>query len=275
MTQHNLLGDVVAISDAQGNIVAEYVYDAWGNILSISGRMADINPIRYRGKYFDAVTGWYWLETRYYNPQWRRFINADVLFIAGCVLTAANMFAYCNNNPVMFIDPSGMSAEFFAGLSRTIAAFGIVVTVLANYSFADALRAGRVIYVASNVEHTGAEMTEFLRAFQGGIYSLIDHEGRAMSIFSARLFVSKDVSLAMGRFLAPHFNMTVQEIADEIYAHAILYHEFPTVSAIWRTFAPEHFEAEMFRARYTEMGPNVDPAAGIFRAIWRLTRGRS
>ena len=115
---HNLLGDVVAISDAQGNIVAEYVYDAWGNVLSATGPMADINPIRYRGKYYDAVTGWYWLETRYYNPQWRRFINADVLFIAGCYLTAANMFAYCNNNPVMFVDPDGM-AGIPAEIGRT------------------------------------------------------------------------------------------------------------------------------------------------------------
>ena len=71
--------------------------------------IAELNPIRYRGYYFDAETGYYYLQTRYYNPEWRRFLNADALFIAGDdMLMGANMYAYCNGNPVMFSDPSGM-----------------------------------------------------------------------------------------------------------------------------------------------------------------------
>jgi len=68
------------------------------------------NPIRYRGYYQDAETGYYWLQTRYYNPQWRRFLNADSLFVAGDYLTASNMYAYCDGNPVMKVDPDGMNA---------------------------------------------------------------------------------------------------------------------------------------------------------------------
>jgi|GEM_PF-7114634 len=79
-----------------------------------------INPIRYRGKFYCDSMGWYWLQTRFYNPQWRRFINADTFFIAGedglSALTASNMFAYANGNPVMMIDPDGRMALAIIGL---------------------------------------------------------------------------------------------------------------------------------------------------------------
>ncbi len=107
----NIQGDVTAITDSTGTIVAEYQYDAWGNILSYTGAMASINPIRYRGYYQDPETGWYYLNSRYYNPEWRRFLNADSLFIAGDVINGSNMFAYCNNNPVMYVDALGLAAR--------------------------------------------------------------------------------------------------------------------------------------------------------------------
>ena len=104
----NLQGDVVAVTDADGTLVAEYAYDAWGNIMVCSGTMASVNPLRYRGYYQDPITGWYFLQSRYYNPDWRRFLNADSLFIAGDEINGSNMYAYCNGNPVMYQDPSGM-----------------------------------------------------------------------------------------------------------------------------------------------------------------------
>ena len=74
--------------------------------------LAELNPIRYRGYYYDAETGYYFLQTRYYSPEWRRFLNTDSTFIAGDdALNASNMYAYCNGNPVMFVDPSGMRAR--------------------------------------------------------------------------------------------------------------------------------------------------------------------
>ena len=107
----NLPGDVVGIADKVGNLVGEYRYDAWGNLTYISGSIALINPIRYRGYYADSITGWYWLNTRWYIPQWRRFVNADALFIAGDALSGGNMYAYCEGNPVMLCDPSGMAPD--------------------------------------------------------------------------------------------------------------------------------------------------------------------
>ena len=104
---YNLQGDVTAVMDASGDIAAQYTYDAWGNVLSAAGSMASINPIRYRGYYYDTETGYYCLQSRYYAPEWSRFLNADRLLIAGDALTAANMYAYCNNNPVMYTDHTG------------------------------------------------------------------------------------------------------------------------------------------------------------------------
>lgn len=105
----NLQGDVVNILDAGGNIKASYTYNAWGEILSATGDMADINPLRYRGYYFDSDTGLYYLKARYYDPQLCRFINADEYASTGQGVTGTNMFAYCKNNPVNKYDPNGNS----------------------------------------------------------------------------------------------------------------------------------------------------------------------
>ncbi|MCL1888483.1 MAG: Gfo/Idh/MocA family oxidoreductase, partial [Kiritimatiellaeota bacterium] len=104
---YNLQGDVVAVVAEDGVVYAEYTYDAWGNALTATGDLAGYNPIRYRGYYWDDETGMYYLHTRYYNPQWGRFLNADCMLVAGNALTATNMYAYCNGNPVMLTDPNG------------------------------------------------------------------------------------------------------------------------------------------------------------------------
>ncbi len=107
----NLLNDVSGIVDGDGNVVAKYRYDAYGNIIYSTGDMAEINPIRYRGYYYDTETNWYYLQSRYYNPEWCRFISPDSLFIAGDAITGNNMYAYCNGDPVSYIDNCGTEAE--------------------------------------------------------------------------------------------------------------------------------------------------------------------
>ena len=108
----NLQGDVVKlihyIPGFEYESVATYEYDAWGNIVSSSGRLAEINPLRYRGYYYDNETGFYYLQSRYYDPANRRFINADGLISSNWSFSGLNMFAYCENDPVGRSDPSGM-----------------------------------------------------------------------------------------------------------------------------------------------------------------------
>ena len=130
----NAQGDILYITGTEeymngteSSLVVSYVYDAWGNLLSMDGPMADtlgeLNPLRYRGYVYDTETGLYYLQSRYYNPEWGRFISADEYTTTGQGLTANNMFAYCNNNPVNFVDTSGatpvhIALGFFnAGLS--------------------------------------------------------------------------------------------------------------------------------------------------------------
>ena len=103
----NLQGDVVKLVTSTGTSVAEYSYDAWGNILTATGELAEINPLRYRGYYFDSETGFYYLQSRYYDPVNRRFINADGYASTGQGFTGTNMFVYCGNAPTNRIDTSG------------------------------------------------------------------------------------------------------------------------------------------------------------------------
>ena len=108
----NLQGDVVKlihyIPGFEYESVAAYEYDAWGNVSS-SGRLAEINPLRYRGYYYDNETGFYYLQSRYYDPANRRFINADGLISFDCGFSGLNMYSYCGNCPVACSDPNGAS----------------------------------------------------------------------------------------------------------------------------------------------------------------------
>ena len=106
----NLQGDVVKLIQANGHVVAQYTYDAWGNLLDSGGNLAEVNPLRYRGYYYDNETGFYYLQSRYYDPQNRRFMNADSYQSTGQGFIGTNMFAYCNNSPVDLYDPSGNAA---------------------------------------------------------------------------------------------------------------------------------------------------------------------
>ena len=106
----NLQGDVVKLIQANGHVVAQYTYDAWGNLLDSGGNLAEVNPLRYRGYYYDNETGFYYLQSRYYDPQNRRFMNADSYQSTVQGFIGTNMFAYCNNSPVDLYDPSGNAA---------------------------------------------------------------------------------------------------------------------------------------------------------------------
>lgn len=107
----NQMNDVIGITDSNGTVIANYGYDEWGNeILNDTSEIAEINPLRYRGYYQDAETGYYYLQSRYYNAEICRFINSDIAQIAQMGkndINGLNLFAYCNNNPVNGVDYSG------------------------------------------------------------------------------------------------------------------------------------------------------------------------
>ena len=118
---HNWRGDITSIYDGEGNMVAKYEYDAWGNVLTVTNsnnseitdpnHIANLNPFRYRSYYYDSESGLYYLMSRYYDPVTHRFVNADGYFQSGNNILDTNMNAYCRNNPVMNFDPMGNHAS--------------------------------------------------------------------------------------------------------------------------------------------------------------------
>ena len=108
----NLQGDIIEIVDASGYAVARYRYDTWGNNIIDpwdSGLgIANINPHRYRSYRLDLETGLYYLNARYYDPSIGRFISADSInYLDPSSEQGLNLYAYGNNNPVMYMDNTG------------------------------------------------------------------------------------------------------------------------------------------------------------------------
>lgn len=123
--QKNLQGDVIAIYDTAGAVQAKYSYDAFGNCTvtdSTNSHLANYNPIRYRGYYLDSETGWYYLDARYYSPEWSRFISPDdTAYIDPDTPNGLNLYCYCNNDPVNYADPSGHESKWWAWLLSGLA----------------------------------------------------------------------------------------------------------------------------------------------------------
>ena len=105
----NAQGDVTGLVDSTGTKVVAYTYGPWGEAWGVSGTLAStlgaMNPLRYRGYVYDIETGLYYLNSRYYNPTWGRFINADGQLNDG--IFGNNLFSYCLNNPVNMSDYEG------------------------------------------------------------------------------------------------------------------------------------------------------------------------
>ena len=105
----NAQNDIFLIVDSDNQGVVLYQYDAWGNVTacydtSDGSILSLVNPYTYRGYYYDIETGYYYLNSRYYSPQLHRFISADGYYYTRTGVLSHNLFAYCNNNPILFID---------------------------------------------------------------------------------------------------------------------------------------------------------------------------
>ncbi len=121
----NLQGDVIRILDEDGTAVVSYTYDPWG-VPTVSGDtgLAAVNPCSYRGYYYDQETGFYYLQSRYYDPEIGRFLNADeVKYLnSSNSMVSCNLYSYCNNSPVFSNDPDGHVALAIAGATIYISA---------------------------------------------------------------------------------------------------------------------------------------------------------
>ena len=124
----NLQGDVIAIVDKDAQTVAKYSYDAWGVCTiaqdSSDCNIASVNPFRYRGYYYDSEIGFYYLQSRYFNPSVGRFINADEIANLGVgrSIPCFNLFTYAENTPISMIDENG-----YAAINIVCAAIGAVI----------------------------------------------------------------------------------------------------------------------------------------------------
>ena len=158
----------MAILDTSGNAVVEYTYDAWGNIHSVTGSLAntigETNPLTYRGYVYDSDSGYYYLQSRYYDPEMGRFINADDYPTTGQGLTGNNMFAYCGNNPISRADTSGFF--FFTVLGAAIgAATGYLDALLMGTDPETGLKAG---LVSGAIAGAGVDIGVLVTAGTGG-----------------------------------------------------------------------------------------------------------
>lgn len=127
--EKNMQNDIIGICDEKGEEIVSYNYDAWGNTISITGdkKLGKENPFRYRSYYYDEESGFYYLQSRYYDSNTKRFLNADSHFDIQANTRWANLFCYCANNPIMFADPTGESVIVAIAFTVAIVVYIIVV----------------------------------------------------------------------------------------------------------------------------------------------------
>ena len=164
--------------------MVRYRYDAWGNhvVLNPDGSenesstfIGNINPFRYRGYYYDTETKLYYLKTRYYDPETGRFITIDdVSYLAPDTINGLNLYAYCGNNPVMNVDPTGNAWwHWLLGIGIVLVAAAATVLAFGAAGIAVGGLAGAIIHGAAVGALIGAGVGAIGGAITGGIYSAI------------------------------------------------------------------------------------------------------
>jgi RHS repeat-associated protein len=152
----NQMGDITHIVNSSGTAIVKYSYDAYGNIVyqTPSETIGNVNPYKYRGYRYDKLIGMYYLNSRYYNPQIGRFLNADGMLGAKGDILSTNMYAYCANNPVMYLDPSG-EASIFALAILVILLFTPVGGTLAQIATSAVSYVGMAVWALGDLAFNG------------------------------------------------------------------------------------------------------------------------
>ena len=142
----NLQNDIIGILDSNFNLIVNYQYDSWGNILSITDNVGNvivdtshigiINPYRYRSYYYDKETNLYYLNSRYYSSVLKQFLNDDCIIGANSNILCYSLYVYCGNNPVVNVDPSGRGflKDTWNGTCNFVGNVGKTVKKAAKYT---------------------------------------------------------------------------------------------------------------------------------------------
>jgi RHS repeat-associated protein len=162
----NIQGDITKIIEPDGTVVVEYFYDAYGKIVRIDGSLkttiGEYNSFGYRSYKYDSEINMYYLNSRYYNPEIGRFINADGLLGEIGNIQSTNMYAYCANNPVMYLDPSGFISETWKNI--IIGSAVILTLVVLTCVSAGTLTAGGAAMLGALLGTSAGGLTGVLAA---------------------------------------------------------------------------------------------------------------
>ncbi len=247
----NAQNDVIGLIDANGNTVVKYAYDSWGKLLEITGDLKDTigvqNPFRYRGYYYDNETGMYYLRSRYYDPALRRLISSDEMPTVQMSIDSfhnRNLYAYCNENPIMRFDGKGyiwgialLGAVVGAAAGALVSIDTQVVFEKKSMSEIDWVEVGTsAISGAVATTSIGKAGQIVINAALGGAGSIIKGEDLGAVVFNTAVggisgriggagagfakeraeYVAKKGSYEVGKFMA----IPMRDIERELYARS-------------------------------------------------------
>ena len=250
----NAQGDVVRIVNSSRSVVASYTYDPWGKIISSSGTLADINPLRYRGYYYDSETGFYYLQSRYYDPEIGRFINADSYASTDATgLLSTNMFAYCENDPVNKSDPTGEVAPILVAMA------GGALVGIAEQFMTDVIYA---MVTGQPLDACFSSVGTYVSSAAGGAMSVLPGGG-VMRAFS-ELVLTTTIQTSIDAALAP------QKYEETTPYSEAIENAFTTGASKWGDKTASNVADKMFKsaAKQGKVGSKVTKAAaGALKSI--------
>lgn len=200
----NLQGDVMSIVDSNGKVLVEYYYNEWGNVIEISGdqELGELNPIRYRGYYQDNETGFYYLQSRYYDTETKRFLNTDNQLDFEADHAQGNLFTYAANNSVMRTDPTGESSVTLY--------IGVVLLILL------------LVYYLS---------VTFLKTWYSNVDKLASAMNKGLCNISTTLKIYQSIAKALWREIGISFTKSKTRYSGKEYHHIVAKGSYKAIEA--------------------------------------------